>query len=163
MQLHIRRFIPVFFIVLMLAAVSVVSAQPPQRFVSGGFQLQGFPCDAPAGLCATGIATGDLAGEVNVALTSLTLDPATGVQSYTGTIEISSPRGTLSGIIVNGRLTPNSPTTVSLRSIVIFTDGTGFYQNRRGLLFVKGGIDLTTLQETDTYTGLLAVVPPSRR
>lgn len=161
-----QRYLITFIVVIVSALFTViapVAATPPQRDVEGGFVLQGFPCAAGGGFCAAGTASGDIAGDVYVELTQVTVDPVTFVQSYSGTIEITNRKGTLFGEIVNGTLTPNSLTTVALRSTINFTDGTRFYTNRRGTLQVTGGIDLTTFVETDTYTGTLGVVPPSQQ
>jgi opacity protein-like surface antigen len=160
-----RKFLGFIVLItaLMLAVFAPAMATPPQKPVSGGFVVQGFPCEAGGGFCAAGTATGDIAGDVYIELTERTIDPVTFVQFYSGTITITGKNGTLTGEIVDGTLVPTSLTTVALNSTINFTDGTGFYTNRRGTLAVNGAIDLTTFVEVDSYTGTFGVVPPSQR
>lgn len=156
----IIKFIAV--LILALAALPAM-AQPPARDVSGQFLVQAVPCEQGVGTCGVGTATGDLAGDVFVVITSLTTDPATFVSSYTGTIQITTRRGTVSGTIDGGQLIPVGPDTLSLSSTVNFTSGTGYYTNRRGTLSVNGQITPSTGQEVDNYSGSLRVSPPGQR
>lgn len=156
MHKSILKLIAIFALLL---AVAPAFAQPPARSVDGNFIIQATPCDQGIGTCGVGTATGDIEGDVFVVLNTFVTDPNTFITSYTGTISISSRRGNVSGTITGGQLIPTGPTTVSLSSTVTFTDGTGFYNNRRGTLSVTGSIDLATGQEFDSYSGFLQVQP----
>jgi hypothetical protein len=151
-------------VVLLFVMAVVISApavaQPPTRPAAGTFNVQGYPCtEAGAGLCAVGTSSGTISGQVFVTIDTLVFDPVAFVQRYSGTITITSNKGTFYGTITNGTLTPVSNTVVLVNSTVNFTRGTGFYTNRVASLTVSGVVDPTTFVEVDSYVGTIRVAP----
>ncbi|GAB4432331.1 MAG: hypothetical protein OHK0015_19670 [Chloroflexi bacterium OHK40] len=134
-----------------------VAAAPRPWMVQGEFRTQIQPpesCPPPSTLCARGVATGDIKGDTEVVITSSEIvveADGTPFSVYTGTITITSRRGTLSGT-VSGRV---RLTDGQLTSTVTFTSGTRFYRKVTGTLAVTGQIDLATGSEVDTYSGTL--------
>ncbi len=146
-----------FVVALGLLLPGGVAAAPPPRAVQGEFFTQIQPpesCPPPSTLCARGVATGDIAGDTEVVITSSQIvfeADGTPFSAYTGTIIISSPRGALSGT-VSGRV---RLTDGQLASTVTFTSGTRSYSKITGTLAVTGKIDLATGSEVDSYSGTL--------
>jgi hypothetical protein len=134
----------------------VAEAKSKPRPVQGTFQTQIQPpeaCPAPLYLCASGIATGDIEGDVSVVIDQSTIVVENGVpfSRYSGSISVSSPKGELTGH-VNGQV---RLTDGALSSVVTFTDGTRGYHATTGTLDVTGTINLLTGTEYDTYQGSL--------
>lgn len=139
------------------AGVGSADAKSKAKPVAGTFQTQVQPpelCPPPLHLCGTGVATGDIAGNVLVVIEQSTIVfDAVGLpySQYSGTITISAARGDLTGR-VDGRI---RLTDGALASTVIFTSGTRSYGKTTGTLDVQGTINLYTGSEFDTYTGEL--------
>ncbi|MEO0563856.1 MAG: hypothetical protein AAF125_17255 [Chloroflexota bacterium] len=153
---HLLVFVAVFTL-----GTGIVLADPPPKAVSGTFQTQSFSgdgCNSPIDLCSSGIATGDLAGDVFVSITTSVVNVgADGVpfSDYTGTISITANNGTISGTIAGSI----NLLTGELNSTVNLTEGTKKYKKRTGTLSVNGVFDLATGAEFDNYAGTIQVNP----
>ncbi len=152
--------------ILSLAAVAfampfsgdAAHAKEHSKATAGEFHTQvvvGPTCPSPVGVCAAGTATGDLAGDVFVVITSSTPTvDATGnfVSNYTADITITTNKGQVDGKI-NGTV---QLFTGQLNSTISVVGGTNHFHKADGTLSVSGNLNFATGQEKDTYSGELS-------
>lgn len=152
-----RLFVVAATVCMFGTGIGSAEAKSKTSPVEGTFQTQVQPpelCPPPLHLCATGVATGDIAGDVQVVIEQSTIVfDAVGLpySQYSGTITISAAKGDLVGR-VDGRV---RLTDGALASTASFTSGTRGYHKTTGTLHVQGTINLYTGSEFDTYTGEL--------
>ena len=161
---HHKKAITILVVLmsLLLTSTSLVAAQGNGngrgngnghgREVSGVFTLQGYVCDLGIGFCGSGTSAGDIPGDVFIVLTSLSIDPVTGAQSYSATIDITSNRGDLSGTM-DAVISFTPEGGLNTVSTMHFTEGTRAYGQRTLTLTTVGTIDPATDLEVDSYSG----------
>ncbi len=160
-----KKFMALMILIMGLALLPATAvATPPPDPVSGTFEVQSFGgpgCPSPFDLCASGIATGGLAGDVFVVITNafVTVD-GNGIpfSNYTASISIATRRGTINGTITGAI----NLLTGDLASTVNLTNGDRYFNHRTGSLTVTGFFDFATGAELDFYNGFIQMNPPGR-
>ncbi len=158
-----RNLTAVFVFISLLIVIVPVAAAPPAQAIEGVFTTTIFTdasCTSPVGFCSAGTVTGDIEGDVDVALTTATFTEIDGIPTlvYSTNITITTNRGTTSGVS-NGTI---NLITSELNAVFELTEGTGYYTNRQGVLIVSGTSNPATGVEVLPFTGTLTVVPPGQ-
>lgn len=151
-------------VLLGVAAWVVVGVLPVQaesenqpKHVKGDFTLRFFPpgeaCAPHAGACLKGTATGDLSGDVFIAVNNSLRVQGTArtVSVSNATISITRPDGRLDG----GAAGFLDISTGEFKNVTPWVGGTGPYANADGFVRVEGADDLATGIEHSTYEGYL--------
>lgn len=159
-----RSTVLIVVLIALFTAVLPVAANPPESAVAGTFVtyiFTGPDCNSPVDYCSAGTVTGDITGDVDVALQTAYVTEIDGVPTfvYSTNITITAHNGTWSGVS-NGTI---SLVTSELNAVFELTSGTGYYTNRRAVLTVSGTSNAETGEEVLPFTGTMSVVPPGQR
>lgn len=143
----------------LLAGSSVLSGGPVEaaegRAIAGQFHMGlvfGASCPSATGLCATGIVTGDLSGEIFITIDDLkdAQDPRGEMITHlSGEVLITTVQGDIQGKL-RGVF---DQATGEVRNTITFTGGDRNFRKMKGKLRVSGIVDLQNSAEVDDYSG----------
>jgi hypothetical protein len=126
------------------------------KSLSGDLTTRQVPCES---LCTEGEITGGLTGKLRFRLASQSPTDNPEVVTYTGSLTITTPEGSLSGQdfgvwnIANGECV----------DYTVFTSGTGALAGMRGSLMITGTFDLKSGTGRSIYLARLSPVAPAAK